>query len=209
MPKRQVMVISHSVLTNHRIIAKPDEPFPDAAFHLTTPELPDLVQLNAPPDSKPAPPSLVVLQAYRQVMLSHPEYRPRYQNLAEQLKTSYPDNIFVLQGLADLALQRRDREGLNSAIRYLDLARTQGTTAPSDFQELGRLLVAAGRSGEAVTVLRQGISLIPYDAELYRLLGKIYGSLGQTREACEIFQKATEFFPQDSEIRTGAAGCSP
>src|SRR2546429_2654476 len=49
MPKRNVNVISHSVLTNHRIIADPNEPFPDVAYHMVTPELPDLVHLNASP----------------------------------------------------------------------------------------------------------------------------------------------------------------
>src|SRR5207244_4454741 len=47
MPKRNLKVISHSALTNHRIVAAADEPFPDAAFHMTTPALPDLVHLNA------------------------------------------------------------------------------------------------------------------------------------------------------------------
>ena len=43
MPKRDVTVISHSVLTNHRIVAQAEEPFPEVAFHMTTAQLPDLV----------------------------------------------------------------------------------------------------------------------------------------------------------------------
>jgi tetratricopeptide (TPR) repeat protein len=208
MPKRKVIVISHSVLTNHRIVVKPDEPFPDAAYHMTTPGLPDLVQLNATPGVNQAPSPLVVLQAYRQAMLSHPEYRPRSWNLAQQLQTRYPNNVSVLEALADLALQRRDLEALNSAIHYLDLARVQGTTDTSDFEELGKLLLIAGRRTEAVATLRQAISLSPYDAELYRLLGKAYVALGQPSEACDTFLRATEFFPQDSEMRSSAQNCN-
>lgn len=208
MPKRQVTMISHSVLTNHRIVIKPDEPFPDVAFHMTTPELPDLVELNATPGARAAPSPLVVLQAYRQVMLSHPEYRPRYWKLAQQLQRNHPNNIFVLEGLADLSLQRKDMQGLSSAIRYLNLARIQGSASPSDFEELGKLLLASGRRAEAVTVLRQGIRLIPYDPELYRLLGKTYVSLDETREACGVFALATKFLPQDSEMRSWTKNCS-
>jgi hypothetical protein len=35
MPKRDVVVISHSSITNHRILARPSEPFPDDAFTQT------------------------------------------------------------------------------------------------------------------------------------------------------------------------------
>jgi hypothetical protein len=208
MPKRKVIVISHSVLTNHRIVAKADEPFPDAAYHMATPELPDLIQLNATPGVNEPPSRLIVLQAYRQAMLSHPEYRPRSWNLAQQLQTRYPNEVSVLEALADLALQRRDLEALNSAIHYLDLARVHGTTEASDFEELGKLLLIGGRRTEAVTTLRQAISLSPYDAELYRLLGKAYIALGQPAEACETFVQASEFFPQDSDMRSSAQHCS-
>ncbi len=50
MPKRDVQEISHSVLTNHRIVATPDEPFPESAFQMTTDATPGVVHLNAPPD---------------------------------------------------------------------------------------------------------------------------------------------------------------
>jgi hypothetical protein len=43
MPKQNLTLISHSVLTNHRIVAREDEPYPEAAFRETTPALPDLV----------------------------------------------------------------------------------------------------------------------------------------------------------------------
>src|SRR5436305_60094 len=58
MPKRDVKVISHSVLTNHRIVATPNEPFPDSAFHMTTPELPDLVDLTREPGVRAKPSTL-------------------------------------------------------------------------------------------------------------------------------------------------------
>ena len=49
MPKRDIQVISHSIATNHRIVARPDEAFPDITFHQTTTALPDLINLDPAP----------------------------------------------------------------------------------------------------------------------------------------------------------------
>ena len=208
MPKRDVKVISHSVLTNHRIVARPQEPFPDEALHMTTAQLPDLVQLIATSGSQKVPDGLTLLRAYGQVMLSHSEYRQNYRDLAKQLAASHPDNIYVLQGLADVALQKRNAEGLAAAIRDLDLAIAHGSTRPTDFEQLARMLIATGDNARAADVLRQGIKAVPYYGELYRLLGKTYASLGKTSEVCNVSLKALDLFPQDSGFRAFAAQCN-
>jgi tetratricopeptide repeat protein len=209
MPKRDVKVISHSVLTNHRIVRRPQEPFPDAAFNMTTAQLPDLVHLSAEPGKKIVVPPLTLLQAYRQVMLSHPEYRERYWKLAKDLEKTEPNNIAVLQALADLALQQRSLEGLDAAIAYLDRARLQGTTQPADYEQLAKMLIATRQEARAVEVLRQGIELIPHDANLYRLLGSTYLSLQKHEQACQVLSKANQNFPQDDAVRNLLKQCGP
>jgi tetratricopeptide (TPR) repeat protein len=201
MPKREVTVISHSVLTNHRVVAEAEEPFPDVAFHMTTPQLPDLVHLSTNPAKQDAPQPLILLQAYSQVMLAHPEYRARYWSVAEQLKATQPDNTQVLEALADKAVQSKNAEGAALAIRYLEDAILHGATNPADFEELAELLVAANRRAEAAGVLRQGMQLAPYDAELYHLSTTIYFALSKMQEACEVAAKARQRFPQDDAIR--------
>ena len=63
-------------LTNHRIVAQAEEPYPDAAFHMTSPQLPDLVHLTAIPGKRGESISpLLLLQAYGQLMTPNPEYR--------------------------------------------------------------------------------------------------------------------------------------
>jgi hypothetical protein len=208
MPKRDVMVISHSVLTNHRILAEAEEPFPDVAFHLTTPQLPDLVQLSANPAKQDVPPPLTLLQAYGQVMLAHPEYRARYWSVAEQLRAAQPDNVQVLEALADKAVQDKNAEGSEQAIRYLENAIVHGATNPADFEELGELLVAANRQTEAVNVVHQGMQFNPYDAELYRLSTRIYFTLNKMREACEVAAQGKQRFPQDDAIRALTSRCA-
>lgn len=208
MPKRKVKVISHSVLTNHRIVIRSGEPFPDEAFQMTTPELPDLVHLSAPANEKnPLVPRLTLLQAYRQVMLSHPEYRERYWAVAKQLEAGEPDNVPVLQALADLALQEKSWDGASKAIRYLREARSHGSTQPADIELLAKLLVATKQEPEAIDVLKQGIESIPYDAELYRLLERAYLSLNRIQEACEAVTKGRQIFPQDTSFRSLSKDC--
>lgn len=207
MPKRDVTVISHSVLTNHRIIADAEEPFPDAAFHMTTPQLPDLVHLNANPVKQELPSPLVLLQAYGQVMLSHPEYRERYWALARQLEGTQAENMQVQEALADLALQRRDADGSSLAIRYLEGAIHRGAANPADFEQLAKLLAAANRQSDALKILRQGMQLIPYYAEFYRLSARFHFSASRMQEGCEVVAKGLEKFPQDNALRDLLSKC--
>ena len=208
MPKREVTVISHSVLTNHRIVAEAEEPFPDVAFHMTTPLLPDLVQLTANPAKQDAPTPLTLLEAYGQVMLVHPEYRARYWSVAQQLKAAQPENVQVLEALADKAVQANNAEGSEQAIRYLEDAILHGATNPADFEELAELLVAAKRQTEAVNILRQGMQLAPYHAELYRLTATIDFTLNKMQDACELAAKGRQRFPQDDAIRALMIRCA-
>jgi len=208
MPKRDVTMISHSVLTNHRIVAEAEEPFPDVAFHMTTPQLPDLVQLSANPAKQDAPRPLTLLQAYAQVMLAHPEYRARYWFVAEQLQAAEPDNVQVLEALADKAIQDQNAEGSERAIRYLENAILHGATNPADFEELAELLVAAKRQTEAVNILGQGMRLAPYHAELYRLSATIDFALNRVQDACEVAAKGRQRFPQDDAIRALMNRCA-
>jgi tetratricopeptide repeat protein len=207
MPKRSVAVISHSVLTNHRIVAEADELFPDVAFHLNTPQLPDLVHLSAAPGRQGAPADLTLLQAYGRVMLSHPEYRQRYWALAKRLEGTQAENIFVLEALADWALQQKTREGAVAAIRYLDDAVKRGTTNPADFQQLGNLLIASGRVSEALSTFQKAIDLAPYDPEAYRALARSYSLLEKKAEACEVAGQAVQTFPLDAGIRRLSRDC--
>jgi hypothetical protein len=201
MPKRDVTMISHSVLTNHRIVAQAEEPFPDVAFHMTTLQLSDLVHISADPAKPYTPTPLTLLQAYGQVMLAHPEYRARYWSLAEQLKAAQPDNVQVLEALADEALEKKNPEGAALAIRYLGDAIGHGAANSADFEELAQLLIAANRQPEAVNVLRQGIQADPYNAELYRLSARTCFALNKTPEACEVVARGRQKFPQDDAIR--------
>jgi hypothetical protein len=208
MPKRDVTVISHSVLTNHRIVADTEEPFPEAAFHMTSPALPDLVQVTASPSQPYSPPSpFVLLQAYGQVALSHPEYRQRYWALAKQLENTEADKVEELEALADSTLRQADANGKPRAIGYLERAIQRGSRDPVDFEQLAKMLVAVDRQSEAAKVLRQGIQLVPYYSEFYRLSARMDFERDATQEACKIVGQGLERFPQDSVLRDFSTKC--
>jgi Tetratricopeptide repeat len=202
MPKREVKEISHSVLTNHRIVRESSEPYPDVAFNMTTPQLPDLVHLDAIPGREDTPlPPITLLRAYGQLMSSHPEYRERYLSVAEELRTSAPNDIFVLEALAHGMLAKKGSEASAEAINYLTRAIRQGSTSPTDFEQCGSLLIQAGRLGEAAVVLQQGIKVIPHDGELHRLLGVCYLSQNKPVEAKDVLTRAVQMFPENKAIR--------
>jgi hypothetical protein len=199
MPKRDVPVIAHAVLTNHRIVAQAEEPYPDAAFHMTTPQMPDLVQLSAIPGKRDEPvSSLMLLEAYGQLMTPNPQYRARYFALAKQLEASDSSNVVVLEALAALSMEQKNDD---ATVRYLDSAVKHGATSPQTYEQLAGLLVRLGRYQEAADVLELGIKQMPYDAMLYRLLGSSYLSLHMNSEAAALLQQAAQIFPQDEVLR--------
>ena len=199
MPKRQVQTIAHAVLTNHRIVAQAEEPYPDAAFHMTSPQTLDLVHLTAIPGKNgEAVSPLLLLQAYGQLMIPNPEYRGRYFALAKQLESTNPNNVDVLEALAALALEQKDDE---KAIRCLDSAVKKGSTSPQTFEQLANLLVRTKRFPEAVNLLEPGVKLLPFDSLLHRFLAFSYLSSGRTEEARRLLGGAVETFPQDRALR--------
>ena len=87
------------------------------------------------------------------------------------------------------------------AIRYLDGAIHQGATNSADFEQLAILLAAANRQSDALKILQQGMQLIPYYAEFYRLSASVNFSANRKQEACKVVAKGVDKFPQDTAIR--------
>jgi hypothetical protein len=202
MPKRDVTVISHASLTNHRVVTALDEPFPDITFQLGMAELPDLVHLNAiPSEVDKVPPLLTLLQAYGQLGVQRREYLQRYFEVAEQAKASELENVNVLEALAAHSLQLRTTEGDRAAMEYLQRAIEQGSISAWSFEQLSSRLLKGQRFSEALACLQEGIRRAPYDATLYALLANAYMGLNQQREAVATLRQASQLFPQMDLLR--------
>lgn len=199
MKKRDVREISHSSITNHRILARPDEPFPDIAFQQTTPALPDLIHLNAAPGKKDAPlPPIVLLQAYGELVEKHPEYLNRYFEVLEQLERSDANNP-VVQG----ALGNRDVHAgkYPEAVEHLRRAIAEGPAKTILYTDLADALVKLGQAKQAAEVLRQATDHDPFNAELRKRLIVQLIQLKDYPNAKTEMEDYVQRFPADSFMR--------
>lgn len=189
MPKRDVKVIAHSALTNHRIVRRPGDKVGVATGT-------DLVHINRVDD---APlPLLTLMQAYGQLADRKPEYYERFQKYLDEAAKQEPQQPLVLASLGRRALRAGEFAG---AVGYLEAAREKGSRSSTTFEDLAEALSKLGRLDEAVLVLQQGISAAPYTAVLYKSLALRFIQLKRFDEAQKTLTRYVELFPEDDFVR--------
>jgi hypothetical protein len=199
MPKRDVQEISHSSITNHRILRRPDESFPEFVFQQTTPGLPDLIHLNPVPGQKdPTLPALVLLEAYGELADQHPEYLKRYYEVLGQLERTDPANPLVLAALGTRDLQAGKYA---DAVTHLERALDRGAAKTILYSELAEALEKLDRTPEAVAVLRKAIDLDPFNSMVQRALIVQLIQLKDYANAQTALASYVERFPEDSFMR--------
>jgi hypothetical protein len=201
MPKRDVQVIAHSALTNHRIITRTSEPLPEEAFRQGSPGVPGLVYVNGPPQTSAMElPLVMLLQAYGELLGTHAGYQSRYSETLDDLSKTAPD-----QPLVQAALGRKMLQGapnLNpEAIQHLRRAIELGFTAPAVFEDLVELTARAGHMEEAIQTLQRGIELDPYTPVFYKSLALLYIRLKRYEDAKKTMARYVELFPEDDFMR--------
>ncbi len=199
MPKRDVQVISHSSVTSHRILARPDESFPETAFHQTTPALPDLIHLNPVPGTKDdVIPPLTLLQAYGELAANKPEYVAPYLKVLAQLEQTDPGKAIV-----QAALGRRDLKSgkLQEAADHLQRALQIGPPQATVYGDLAEVTTKLGRPEEGIVLLQKATALDPFNPVLQKTLVVRLISLKQYANALVAMEHYLEIFPQDSYMR--------
>lgn len=199
MPKRDVGIISHSSLTNHRIVSEPNEPLPSAAFHQTTEALPDLIHLDPAPGRKDTPlPALTLLQAYGELMDQKPEYAPRYSALLSELARTKPDS-----GLVQAALGRKElRAGrYQEAATHLERVSQLGPPQAAAYADLAEAMVKLNRPEESVRLLLMATQLEPFNSTLRKTLVLHLIQLKRYPEAESAMEEYVKSFPEDSFMR--------
>ena len=199
MPKRDIRVISHSSATNHRILARPDEPFPDITFRQTTSALPDLIDLDPPPGRQNAAlPPLTLLQAYGDLAAEKPQYVGPYLEVLARLEKSDPDNALV-----QAAVGRREIKSGNfpAAVEHLQRALSLASPQATTCADLADALTHLDRKNEAVTWLDKSIQLDPFNPFTQRTLIVRLIDLKQYTRARAALERYVEVFPQDTFMR--------
>jgi hypothetical protein len=81
MPKRKVLQISHSALTNHRIPAREGEPLP----LLSQKEMDGVAVVNPPAGRSIQLSKVMLLRAYQELSPRNSDYQRRYLDLLDEL----------------------------------------------------------------------------------------------------------------------------
>ncbi len=199
MPKRSVRVIAHSSLTNHRILARPDEPLPAVAFHQTIPSLPDLIHLNpAPGKEEVPPPPLTLVEAYGKLSVYKPEYVGPYLKVLDQLSRTEPDSELV-----QAALGRKDLIGgkYKQAANHLRYALRIGPPQATVYGDLAQALYRLGQPQEALVMLRKAIGQDAFNPLLQRALVRLLIAQKQYPDAKAALNHYLQVFPQDPLMR--------
>jgi Flp pilus assembly protein TadD, contains TPR repeats len=214
MPQRDIQTISHSSATNHRIVATPDEPFPDVTFMQTTAALPDLIHINpahrpAPGQQAPPPPLLTLLQAYGELAANKPQYVAPYLKVLDQLEKTQPNNAMV-----QAALGRRDLKNGNflNAADHLRRSLVTGPTVATTYADLANALTHLGQTDQARSLIEKAIDLDPFNPIPRKMLVVNLIEAKQYPEAQKALEGYLGVFPQDAFMRkmlNRAEGTSP
>jgi hypothetical protein len=198
MQKRDGVAIAHTSITNHRIVRVPNEPFPDAAFEMTTAALPDLIHLNRVPGESAAPPAITLLQAYGQLKEQSPVYAAAHLKTLAELEKSDPQNALVQATLGHQALADGH---LNEAGEHLNESLRIDAAQPAVIADLAAVAAQKGQAAEAVAMAQKAVALDPYNAPLQKALVSYLIGAKDYPEAEAAMEKYLESFPEDEFMR--------
>jgi hypothetical protein len=198
MQKRPGVAIAHTSITNHRIVRRPSEPFPDEAFQQTTADLPDLIHLNRVPGEPAAPPAITLLKAYAQLKDQSPAYAASWQRTLSELEKTQPESAYVQATLGHKALTENR---LEEAAAHLNESLRLDPNQPAVYADLSALAAQRNQVSEALLMARKSVTLDPYNTQLRKTLVMNLIDNQQYSEAESAMEKYLEDFPEDALMR--------
>jgi tetratricopeptide (TPR) repeat protein len=198
MQKRAGGAISHTSLTNHRILARPGEPFPDEAFQMATAALPDLIYLNARPGDTAPPAGITLLQAYGQLKDQSPVYAASYLRTLHELEATAPENAIVQAALGHQALAAGQ---LEEAAQHLRESLKLDPMQPVVYGDLSAIADQKGQTAEALALAQKAVALDPFNAPIQKTLVLRLINAKEYPEAEAAMEKYMENFPEDDFMR--------
>lgn len=203
MAKQPAQAFAHTVITEHRISARPGEPYPDSEYVPLSPDAPDLVCLNPAEGEEGSIPLPVLLAAYRQLLMDRPDpvSELNYSKLLDKAAKTDPDNIEVLRGLAKRGLNKGTAEGFEEALPYLQRMVALGVATPSDEFALGELLASSGEVTQGISLLQKAAPLDPYNPLGYESIAISFWVAGKKDDAVKEIRQGLEVSPENQVLR--------
>ena len=198
MPRRPASESPHTTLTNHRILARTNEPWPDEAFAQTTPELPNLVHLNRAKGGKEKIPALTLLDAFKELSEHRAEYKPLYDKQLAEVEKSNPEDAEVQNDLGARDLKSGD---LESAIEHLQHAIQLNPAEVTNYVYLSEALKLEDRNAESLAAFEKAATLAPINPTLQKLWVQRLVEAGEMEMAAAALAHYLEIYPEDDEMR--------
>jgi hypothetical protein len=197
MQRQPALTVSHSTLTDHRILRTPGEPYPESAFK-AAPDTGFIHVNRVPRESNNIPPA-TLLRAYRQELIrGRLEYKDYYFSLLDRLTKENNKDPFVLSAIAQKASSGGN---LSKAVSLASQIIDQGSTSSYDYLLLDSLLTRTGNTAGSIELLKRAISVSPYEQLFYESLALRQFSSGNTAEGVATIQRGLELFPEDAVLR--------
>lgn len=193
MPKRNVEIISHAALTNHRIPADSNTPAP-------APDEPDpktgLILVDRPAGRTATISDITLLRAYSELASRSPDYERRYLAMLQQLSRTEPKEPFVHAALGHRALAESRNE---EALAHLTAAASLDDSTV--YQDTAQALIKLGRTAEAVDYLKRAEDVDPFNPVVQKTLILQYINLKRYPEARNAMEEYVKSFPSDTFMR--------
>jgi tetratricopeptide repeat protein len=205
MPKRSVANISHSALTDHRILRIPTENPLALPVGESTTNLTDRTKSPQEPDAKPDLRTLAL--AYYEVSQVYPAFRQKGFELLEQAAQELPNDAEV-QAAYGLVLLLARPESPAAASQALQKAIEGGSKSVEVRTRLAKLRFREGNVAAAMQLYKQSMEADPYYAPAYFGLADLYSATLDEQSAAETLKKILNYDPGNEEARRALANAS-
>jgi formate-dependent nitrite reductase cytochrome c552 subunit len=203
MPQRRMENISHSSLTDHRILRTPSE----------TPRILESGPEAAPLDlirdtsSSGSPEKQLDLRnlalAYAQVAPHYPEFGGKGLAVLEQAAAAFPNDADI-QSAYGLILSVANPREQERALQVLQKAINLGSKSAEVRTHLARVLLQKGEVTASIELYKESIEMEPFYTPAYLDLAQLYSMLKDRDGALEILDRVLKVDPGNDAARQAA-----
>jgi len=201
MPQRKMENISHSSLTDHRILRTPSET--PAALEGGSDAAPPIDLIRATSSSGSREPQLDLRNlalAYSQVATHYPALGERGLASLEQAASALPNDVEVQSAYGLILVVARPKDP-QRALQALQKAIDLGSNSPEVRTQLARLLLQKGEVTASIDLYKNSIQTDPYYTPAYLALARVYVLLKDRKSALEILDRLLKLDPGDDAAR--------